>query len=125
MTDQPDVDELVSVLENARNLLASADPATSLRAARHLKEVAGKLEDCVASAAHDAGMTWAEVGAVYDMTRQSAHKRFASLPVASAEVFEWLLSDERDEPAPALVAAAEVERQIVQHKGRVPYGGAR
>jgi hypothetical protein len=37
---------------------------------------------------NDTGLSWAQIGKEYAVTRQSAHKRFAGQPVASADVLD-------------------------------------
>lgn len=47
-----------------------------LDAARRLREGAEDLEREVVEAARAAGMTWAEIGSVYGLTKQGAQQRF-------------------------------------------------
>lgn len=64
-------------LERALDDLGRAKaPADRLRAARRVREAADKLETANIEAAREAGLTWAEVGALYGLTKQGAQQRF-------------------------------------------------
>ena len=51
-------------------------PTARLDAARRLREAADRLEQAHVDAARKAGLTWAEIGAVYGLTKQGAQQRF-------------------------------------------------
>lgn len=83
------------------------------------------IERCVVTEAHEGGMKWAEIGEAYDVSRQCAHKRFANLPFASAEVFDWLSAEDTvDEPPASLRAAARLARKVVETQTGKPESGA-
>jgi hypothetical protein len=62
--------------------LQALDDATTPRgrvdAARRVREAAEALELANVDAARDAGLTWADIGARYGLTRQGAQQRFTS-----------------------------------------------
>lgn len=49
-----------------------------LAAARKAREAADKLEAAAIEAARDDGMTWAEIGKLYGLSKQGAQQRFRS-----------------------------------------------
>ncbi len=51
-------------------------PAKRLAAVRLAREAAEGLEQAHVEAAREAGLTWAEIGAVYGLTKQGAQQRF-------------------------------------------------
>ncbi len=51
-------------------------PTKRLAAVRQVRESAEGLEKAHIDAAREAGMTWAEIGAVYGLTKQGAQQRF-------------------------------------------------
>ena len=64
-------------LSKALDDLGSAkQPTSRLESARRLREAADRLEQAHVDAARDAGLTWAEIGKVYGLTKQGAQQRF-------------------------------------------------
>jgi hypothetical protein len=68
---------------NAKRLAKALDelggakqPTQRLAAARRAREAADRLERAHVDAAREAGMTWAEIGAIYGLTKQGAQQRF-------------------------------------------------
>jgi hypothetical protein len=58
------------------DLAAAKQPTPRLDAARRLREAADRLEQAHVDAARAAGLTWAEIGAIYGLTKQGAQQRF-------------------------------------------------
>jgi hypothetical protein len=64
-------------VSNALDALRRAKtPADRLDAVRRVREAAEKLEAANLEAARDDGMTWAEIGKLYGLTKQGAQQRF-------------------------------------------------
>jgi hypothetical protein len=64
-------------IAKALDELGSAkQPAARLDAVRRLREAAEHLEEAHVDAARQAGLTWAEIGRVYGLTKQGAQQRF-------------------------------------------------
>jgi hypothetical protein len=64
-------------LTKALDDLGSAkQPTPRLDAVRRLREAAERLEQAQVDAARQAGLTWAEIGQVYGLTKQGAQQRF-------------------------------------------------
>jgi hypothetical protein len=57
-------------------LRRTADPVERLVLVRDLQEASHELETTTVDAARRAGVTWAEIGAVYGLTKQGAQQRF-------------------------------------------------
>ncbi len=57
-------------------LVKARTPAARLDAARRARNAAEELEQDHVEAARDAGMTWAEIGKLYGLTKQGAQQRF-------------------------------------------------
>ena len=72
--------------------------------------------------AQAAGMTWAEIGGVYGVSRQAAHRRFSDDTVVPADFFDALLRN-LDEPGPGSPGVGASGEQIAAHR-RVAIGGA-
>ncbi|MEX0831432.1 MAG: hypothetical protein WD358_09240 [Nitriliruptoraceae bacterium] len=89
--------------------LASADPQDRVAAIRRLAEAIGILEEQVIADAHHAGMSWAQIGQVYGVSRQAAHRRFSNVAYVNPQDFDRLLDhlDESPEVVPALQRAAD------------------
>ena len=51
-------------------------PSARVDAARRAREAADDLERAQIEAARDAGLTWAEIGKLYGLTKQGAQQRF-------------------------------------------------
>jgi DNA-binding FadR family transcriptional regulator len=52
--------------------------SAQLAAARKTREAADKLEAACVEAARDDGLTWAEIGKIYGLSKQGAQQRFRS-----------------------------------------------
>jgi hypothetical protein len=57
-------------------LQAARTDAQRLDASRRVREGADELERAAVEAARASGMTWAEIGAIYGLTKQGAQQRF-------------------------------------------------
>lgn len=112
--DEPNVAHEVDVLvANVHELLRSSDPRDRVRAVHHLASGVGMLERQVLLAAQSCGMTWAEIGRVYGVSRQAVHRKFADETVVPADFFDALVRDlDADaEVIPTLARAAERARR--------------
>jgi hypothetical protein len=58
------------------DLGSTTHPKSRLVVARRLREAADRLEQAQVDAARAAGLTWAEIGEVYGLTKQGAQQRF-------------------------------------------------
>ena len=98
-----------TLLTNVRDLLDSPNARDRVRGVRHLATGTEMLERQVLLEAQAAGMSWAEIGRVYGVSRQAAHRRFADETIVPSNFLDTLLQD-LDEPAeavPSLARAAE------------------
>lgn len=98
------------LLDNVRELLTSSDPRSRVRAVRHLAFGAHILERQALIDAQGEGLSWADIGSLYGVTRQAAHRRFTTETVVPSEAFDELLDalDNEDGPLPhALVQASK------------------
>jgi hypothetical protein len=100
-------DHVVTALVQA--LLDGRSPRDRVRTVRLLQIGVTVIERQVLQDAKASGMTWAEIGDVYGITRQAAHRRFNEPTIMSPEGFDELLAylDEPPEFIPALARAAE------------------
>lgn len=108
-----DFAHVVEVLvTNVRGLLLSPSPRDRVRAVQRLAAGVQALERQVLLDAQAAGMTWAEIGRAYGVSRQAVHRRFSDETVVPADYFEALLKnlDEEAEFVPALAQAAKRAR---------------
>lgn len=64
------------IVKALANLADENDLICRVRAARSLQEAASTLERDIVLEARAHGVTWAEIGRVYDMTKQAAQQRF-------------------------------------------------
>ena len=98
-----------TLLLNVKELLASSSPRDRVRGIHHLAVGVGALEKQVLLNAQASGMTWADIGAIYGVSRQAVHRRFADETVVPADYFDALLEDLDGEPdvVPALAQAAK------------------
>lgn len=101
-----------TLLTNVRDLLDSPNARDRVRAIHALAAGVEALERQVLLDAQAAGMTWAEIGGVYGVSRQAAHRRFSDDTVVPADYFHALLKelDEPGEAVPALARAAKRAR---------------
>ncbi len=112
-TEQRDFAHVVDMLlTNVRDLLNSPNVRDRVRAIHALAAGVEALERQVLLDAQAAGMTWAEIGGVYGVSRQAAHRRFSDETVVPADFFDGLLKelDEPGEVVPALARAANRAR---------------
>jgi hypothetical protein len=102
-----------TLLTNVRDLLDSPDARDRVRAIHALAAGVEVLERQVLLDAQAAGMTWAEIGRVYGVSRQAAHRRFSDDTVVPAGYLDALLKDLDDpgEVVPALARAAQRARR--------------
>lgn len=98
-----------TLFANIRDLLNSSDAKTRVRAIRHLAAGFEALERQVLLDAQSSGLTWAQIGEVYGVSRQAAHRRFSDQTVAPSDFFDRLLADlgEDREVVPALAESAK------------------
>lgn len=110
-----DVETLVT---NVRDLLDSPNARDRVRAMRHLAAGVEVLERRLLLDAQASGMTWAEIGSVYGVSRQAVHRKFADETVVSSGYFDALLIDldQPPEVVPALAEAAKRSRHAVQSR---------
>lgn len=87
-----------TLMANVGEMLDSANARERVMAIRHLAAGMEFLERRVLLDAQSSGLSWAEIGNVYGVTRQSVHRRFADETIAPPEFFDDLLK-ELDEPA--------------------------
>ena len=101
-----------TLLTNVRDLLDSPNARDRVRAIHALAAGVEALERRVLLDAQAAGMTWAEIGGVYGVSRQAAHRRFSDDTVVPADYFDALLKDldEQGEVVPSLARAAKRAR---------------
>jgi hypothetical protein len=78
----------------------------------HLAAGVEALERRVLLDAQASGMTWAEIGDVYGVSRQAAHRKFSDETVVPADFFDTLVADlDADaEVIPTLAQAAKRAR---------------
>lgn len=65
-----------SLLRAVQALEATKDPVDSLEAVRRLREAAEDLERVKVREARQAGVTWGEIGSLYEISKQAAQQRF-------------------------------------------------
>lgn len=101
-----------TLLTNVRDLLDSPNARDRVRAIHSLAAGVGALEHRVLLEAQASGMTWAEIGGVYGVSRQAAHRKFSDETVVPADYFDALLKelDEEGDVVPALAQAAKRAR---------------
>jgi DNA-directed RNA polymerase specialized sigma24 family protein len=96
-----------ALLANVVELLDSSDPKTRVRGVHHLAAGVEALERQVLLEAQGSGLTWAQIGDIYGVSRQAAHRRFSDDTVVPSDFFDALLQDLDDtEIVPALTKAA-------------------
>lgn len=64
------------IVKALANLADEKDLIRRIRAARVLQEAASSLERDIVRDARAHGVTWAEIGRAYDMSKQAAQQRF-------------------------------------------------
>lgn len=102
-----------ALLANVRDLLDSPDARTRVRAVHHLVVGVEALEHRVLLEAQSSGLTWAQIGEVYGVSRQAVHRRFSDETVVPTDFFDQLLEDTGDdaEGVPTLAVAASRARR--------------
>jgi hypothetical protein len=109
---------LQTLVANVQDLLDSPNAHDRVRAVHHLATGIEVLERQILLDAQASGMTWAEIGGVYGVSRQAAHRRFSDETVVAADFFEALLSDLDDEAevVPTLALAAKQTRHAAESR---------
>jgi hypothetical protein len=108
-TERRDFAEVVDTLvTNVRDLLESPNARDRVRAVHHLAVGVDALQRQVLLDAQSSGMTWAEIGNVYGVSRQAAHRRFSDDTLVPAGYFDAPLSDLETAPdaVPTLARAS-------------------
>jgi len=107
-----------TLLTNVRDLLDDPDARTRVRAIHTLAAGIEALERTVLVDAQASGMTWAEIGAVYGVSRQAVHRKFSHETVVPSDFFDSLLSELDSEPevVPALAQAAKRARHAAESR---------
>jgi DNA-directed RNA polymerase specialized sigma24 family protein len=60
------------------------DPATGLRAARALRELAERLEALQVQNARSRGWSWQEIAVLLGVSKQAVHKKYSRLPAPAS-----------------------------------------
>jgi hypothetical protein len=102
-----------TLLTNIRDLLDSPDPGSRVTGVHHLVAGVQALERQVLVDAQASGLTWAQIGDIYGVSRQAAHRRFSDDTIVPAGFFDQLLQDlDHDtEAVPTLARAASRVRR--------------
>lgn len=102
-----------TLLSNLLDLLDSPDPKTRVRAVHRLTAGVDTLERQVLLDAQTSGLSWAQIGEIYGVSRQAAHRRFSDETVVPSDFFDRLLEDldEQGEVVPPLERAAKRVRR--------------
>lgn len=82
-----------TLMTKVHDLLESPDPKTRVRAVRHLASAVDTLERQVLLDAQSSGLSWTQIGEVYGISRQAAHRRFSDQTVVPPDYFVQLLED--------------------------------
>lgn len=107
---------LNALVTNVSDLLGAPDSSVRVKAIRHLAAGVEALERQVLLDAQASGMSWADIGEVYDVSRQAVHRRFSDETVVPPDFFDELLRDaaEKAEVVPALAQAAKRRGRATQ-----------
>jgi hypothetical protein len=107
-----------TLLTKVSELLDSPNGRDRVRAVHVLATGMSALERQVLVEAQATGMTWAEIGSVYGVSRQAVHRRFADETVVPADFFDELLNDLEAEPEviPSLAQAAKRARHAAESR---------
>jgi len=107
-----------ALVANVSDLLDSPEARDRVRAVHHLAAGLEALERQVLLDAQASGMTWADIGAVYGVSRQAAHRRFADETVVPSDYFDALLKDldTEAEVVPTLAQAAKRARHAAESR---------
>lgn len=103
-----------TLLTSLRYVLGSPDAKTRVRTIHHLAAGVEALERQVLLDAQSSGLTWAQIGEIYGVSRQAVHRRFSNETVVPSVFFDQLLVDldEDTEAVPALAKAAKRIRRV-------------
>lgn len=82
-----------TLMTKFHDLLESSDPKTRVRAVRHLASAIDTLERQVLLDAQSSGLSWTQIGQVYGISRQAAHRRFSHQTLVPPDYFDQLLED--------------------------------
>jgi hypothetical protein len=108
------VHDVDTLLTNVRGLLDSPNARDRVRAVHVLAAGVESMERRVLFEAQAAGMSWTEIGAVYGVSRQAAHRRFAHETLVPSDFFDALL-DELEEPPEVIPALARAAKSARSH----------
>jgi len=67
---------LLAALQALQALDRAGDPLEAIAVARRLREAAEDLERAKVDRARQKGVSWREIGSLYDMSKQAAQQRF-------------------------------------------------
>ena len=70
------VKQLVAAIESLQSLGNSGEPLDALKAARRIRQAAEDLERLKVQEAREKGISWREIGSLYDISKQAAYQRF-------------------------------------------------
>lgn len=104
-----------TLLTNARDLLDSPNARDRVRAVHHVAAGVEAVERQVLLDAQTSGMTWAEIGNVYGVSRQAAHRRFSDETVVPADYFDALLRDLDEEAGGEIIPALAQAGKRLRH----------
>ncbi|MDX1620457.1 MAG: hypothetical protein R3320_05670 [Nitriliruptorales bacterium] len=115
MATTPDHSHAAELLmKQVSDLLDSTDPRTRVRAVHMLSAGVERLERHVVVDAQESGLSWAQIGDVYGVSRQAVHRRFADSSYVSSHAFDDLLDELESEPE----AVPALERATARARGR-------
>jgi len=103
-----------TLVHNVRDLLRSDDARSRVRAIHHLALGIEALERQVLLDAQASGLSWAQIGEVYGVSRQAAHRRFADETVVPGDFFDQLVAElaQDHEVVSSLARAAQRVRHV-------------
>ncbi len=100
-----------SLVSRVRERLGSPDPRTRVRAIHRLAVGVEALERQGLLDAQSSGVTWAQIGEIYGVSRQAAHRRFSDETVVPSGFFDQLL-DEVDDDRDIVPTLAKAARRV-------------
>jgi hypothetical protein len=74
------VKRLLAALESLRSLDRTGEPLEAVAVARRIREAAEDLERARVKEARERGVSWREIGLLYEMSKQAAQQRFGGRP---------------------------------------------
>ena len=89
-------------------LRREAPPAVLIDAARSVDRLADQLLRAAVIAGHEQGLTWTQIGGALDVTKQSAHERFADQVTGFRRDLVNYLAALRDDPDAQLPGGSSV-----------------